>query len=96
MPIRFRDASTTVTVGGTSQLVFAANSSRRRLIVMNPTDATEALYVNFTSAASTSAAGSISLNPGGSIDLVGQDCTTEAVYVTAATAGHTFAAKEGY
>ena len=90
------DRSGTVTTGGTSQQIAAANSSRKFLLIENPSNATEVLYVNFTTAASTTAKNSIELNAGGSIQLnAGTYITTEAVNVTAVTTSHAFIAKEG-
>jgi hypothetical protein len=73
----------------------AANANRKVLFIANPPSATESLFINFTSAASTTALGSIELAAGGSyVDPPGF-VTLELVTVTAATAGHAFIAKEG-
>lgn len=89
------DRSGTVTTGGTSQVLAPANPGRRYLTIENPTTASEALYVNFTSAASTSVAGSISLAPGGSLTMSAATYVSqEVITVTAATATHAFTAKE--
>lgn len=96
MAITFKDHSGTITTGGTSQEAMPANTSRRLLLVQNHITETEPLSVNFGSgAASTSAAGSYTLDPGGSLFLAGVDCPTDAVNVTAATTGHKFTAKQG-
>lgn len=90
----FTDRSGTITVGGTSQQLAAANAARRYLIVQNPPTATENLYINFTTAASTGA-GSIGLIPGSAYTMESDFINTEAVTVIAATTGHVFTAKEG-
>jgi hypothetical protein len=92
------DRSGTVTAGGTSQTLAAINAARKYILIENPINAVngETLFINFTSAASTSAAGSIQIAPGGSINLnIGTYITTELITVTAATTGHAFIAKEG-
>jgi hypothetical protein len=86
----FFDLSGTVTTGGTSQVLRAANGQKARVLIANPTTATENLFVNTSSAASTSAAGSIPIAPGGALTLN----TAEAVNITAATTGHAFIAKD--
>jgi hypothetical protein len=89
------DRSGTVTTGGTSQQLAAANPGRKYLLIENPTTATEALYVNFTAAASTAGSSSISISPGGSLTMSAATYVSqEAVTVTATTTGHGFTAKE--
>jgi hypothetical protein len=89
------DRSGTVTTGGTSQQLAPANSNRKYLFIENPTTATEALYINFTSAASTAGNSSISISPGGSLTMTAATYVSqEAVTVTAATSAHGFTAKE--
>jgi hypothetical protein len=86
----FFDLSGTVTTGGTSQVLRAANGQKARVLIANPTTATENLFVNTSSSASTSAAGSIPIAPGGALTLN----TAEVVNITAATTGHAFIAKD--
>jgi hypothetical protein len=90
----FTNRSGTVATGGTSQTLAASNASRKRLIIQNPCSATESLFINFTTAASTSAGNSLELVPCGSYDTAGAPPTTEQVNVTAATTSHAFVAKE--
>lgn len=92
----YADHSSAVTVGGTSQTALSSNGSRKHAIIQNPCSASETLFVNLTSAASTSDGKSIELapcasfeTPAGTIPL-----TTEAITVTAATSSHKFIAKE--
>jgi hypothetical protein len=89
------DRSGTVATGGTSQALAASNASRKYLFIENPPSATENLFINFTSNASTSAAGSLSLTPGGVFIMESEFVSTEAVTVTAATTSHAYIAKEG-
>jgi hypothetical protein len=91
------DAATlTITVGGTSQQVFPFNSSRRLLLIQNPTTATEALFCNFGAAASLSLGSSFSLAAGQSIFFSQPNFVPKAsVNCTATTAAHAFTAKEG-
>jgi hypothetical protein len=106
-PGTWKDWSSSITVGGTSQLAVPANpvgadpGKRKRLIIMNPIDAAsqgigtaEKLLINFTSAASATVPGSISLAPGGSYDDNGSGVSGEAITVVAATTGHIYMAKE--
>lgn len=85
------DRSGTVTTGGTSQTLAAANPTRGAILITNPSTETEVLCINFTSVASCSTPGSILISPGGS--YVAR--TGELITVVAATTGHKFTAKEG-
>lgn len=96
----FTDRSGNITTGGTSQQLMAVNANRKYLIIVNPTVATENLYINFTSAATVAiaqatATSSIPIAPGGSYNLGFSEITTEAVNIIAATTAHAFIAKEG-
>jgi hypothetical protein len=84
------DRSGTITTGGTSQELVAANPGRGNITIYNLSTETEVLCVNVTSAASCTAAGSWHITPGGSITLT----TKEVINVVAATTGHKFTAKE--
>lgn len=89
------DRGTTITVGGTSQTLAAANATRRFLLIVNPPTETETLYVNFTSAAAANQT-SVPLSPGGSMLMQSPGLVSnELVTVVAATTGHTVACKEG-
>lgn len=87
------DRSGSITTGGTSQTLAPANPSRQYLFIQNPPNATENLYINFTSAASA-ASGSIGLVPGQSFVMETNFISTELVTVYAATAAHAYTAKE--
>lgn len=89
----YTSRSGTVTTGGTSQQIMAVNANRKSIIIENPIAATETLFFNFTSAASTTT-DSIGLAPGG-IYSPTNFISTEAINVTATTTGHAFVAKEG-
>lgn len=88
----FIDRSGAITTGGVSQLVAAANTDRRYLLIFNPSR-TESMWVNFTVDA-TQDQPSIEIPPLSSYELEGGMVTTEAIYVIAATTGHKFVCKE--
>lgn len=85
--------SSTITLGGTAQTLASANTTRCRLVIINPNDATESLWINFTTTAAA-ASPSIELQPGGSWTEMGPTCTGELISVYAASTGHAFTAKE--
>lgn len=89
------DRSGTITTGGTAQNAMAANSSRKYLLIRNPTTATAPLWFNFTTAAVVTGSPSIRLDPGDSFIMESGFVSTEAISVIAATTGHAFTAKEG-
>jgi hypothetical protein len=93
----YTDRSGTITTGGTSQAAAAVNHDRRALFIHNPSAETENLFVNFGDAASTTAAGSITIEPGGALMLnaPADFVPTQAINVVAATTGHKFTVKEG-
>jgi hypothetical protein len=84
--------SGSVTLGGTSQQVMAANATRKYLLFENIS--TEDMYINFTAAALADDA-SIKIVPNGSYILEDSFISTEAVNVVSATTGSKFVAKEG-
>lgn len=86
------DGSGSIATASTSQQVFAANVSRKYLLVQNTSAG--ALGINFTSAA-TLGVGSIQLAAGASFVMESAFVSTEAVTIIGATAGQTFTAKEG-
>lgn len=87
------DRSGTITTGGASQQLAAANPQRNYLLVQNPSTEVESLYVDFTADAAPGTA--IELLPGGSLELTPvQWVSLEKVTVYAATTGHVFVAKE--
>lgn len=89
------DKSGSVTAGGTAQDAVAANPVRLFLVIENPSDATEVLYVDFGKDASTTAKTSVELQAGGSM-FFDTACPTQRVSVTAVTTSHKFIVKEGY
>ena len=89
------DHSSTVATGGTSQTALPANPSRKYLFIQNPASQTESLFVNFTSAASTSDGKSFELVPGAVLQFdTSGFITRELMTVTAATNGHPYTCKE--
>ena len=91
--VTMTDRSGTITAGGTSQTLAAVNATRQRIIVQNPCNATESLYINFTGAATTNGT-SIELAACGSYDSGPGPVSTQSVTVIAATTGHAFMSKE--
>lgn len=94
------DKSGTISVGGTSQQLAAANASRRRLIIQNPCSSTtqgiataESLFINFVSVAAATGT-SFELTACGSFDMGSGPSSGEIVNVIAATTGHKYIAKE--
>ena len=82
--------SGTITSGGTSQELAAANTSRKYLFVQNVS--TGDLWVNFGTAAVTTQP-SIKLMPDASLTMTGF-VSTQAVNIIGATTGQAFTAKE--
>jgi hypothetical protein len=89
-PDSFIDLSGTVTLGGTSQTLAAANPGRQSIHITHSTAETEVLCVNTTSAASCTTAGTYVIAAGGSLCLN----TKEKITVVATTTGHKYTAKE--
>lgn len=97
----FTDRGGSITTGGTSQTLAAANTARRRIVIQNPCTTTgqniaaaESVFINFTSAASATAGTSFELAPCGSYDSGTGPVTTELITVVGATTSHKFVAKE--
>ncbi len=90
------DRGGTITSGGTSQTLAASNTSRKLLLVENPCNATEDLFIATAGAATVNGAGNYAdLGPCGSASLVVNGIViTGAVTVIAATTGHRFIATE--
>ena len=90
------DRGSTITTGGTDQILAAANALRKELIIQNPPTAIESLFINLGAAASLTSNNFAQLPPGASVSLsLGSGLIDqEAVHVIAATAGHVWFAKE--
>lgn len=86
------DGSGTISVGGTSQVVFAANPIRKYLIFQNQSSGD--LWINFGIAAVQSQP-SIRVFPGESFLMEGSHISTDSINVIGATTGQSFAAKQG-
>lgn len=86
------DGSGTITTGGTSQQVFAANASRRYLLIQNVSD-TDA-WVNFGTAAVANQPSLLLRANGGSIVFEGSFVPTGTVNIRGATTGKAYTAKE--
>lgn len=81
------DISGTITVGGTFQTAAASSGTRNNCTVQNPSSATESLKVKIGTMAQA-----FELAPGQAISaLNGNVVATDAITVTATTAGHIFA-----
>lgn len=94
------DRSGTIAVGGTAQQAMAANTSRKYLLLVNPSTAAEqgiataeTLWFNFTATA-VATQPSIPLEPGEKFLMEAGFVSTELVSIRAATTGHVFVAKE--
>lgn len=86
------DATTrTITTGGASQAVFAANSNRRYLLIQNQSDTD--MYINFGAVAAAGTT-SVKIIPGSSYQD-NQNPPTTTVTIVCATTGKAFAAKQG-
>jgi hypothetical protein len=81
------DASGTITLGGTPQLLFAANAARKRFIISNPSTATEVLQFAYGNTGHY-----INLSPGTTWDEADFSVSGDAIYVNAATTSHAFVA----
>lgn len=87
------DLGGTITAGGTQQTLAAANTSRKLLVVQNPSNAPsgESLFIAVAGNATVNGAGNYAeLVPGGSCTVYG----TSAVSIIGATTAHRFIATE--
>lgn len=96
IPVRGGDATGTrvvgtITTGGTSQQMIAAQPTRQDWQLQNPCDQTESLFWQYSNAASVSGHDSFELAPCGTAwpNIAER---TEAINITAATTGHPFVA----
>lgn len=87
----FTDGSTTITLGGTSQQIFAANATRKYLIIQNISDTD--MNVNFGSAATTSTM--LLPSMGSSFVMEANFISNQTVNIICATTGKAFVAKQG-
>lgn len=91
-----------IIAGGTSQLLFGAAASRRRIIVYNPAtnvgqgivSSPEILWINFGAPAAPDNGTSFEILPGGVFDSGQGPVTNQAINIVAATTGHQFVAKQ--
>jgi hypothetical protein len=83
--------SGTITVGGTAQNAAASNASRKTWTLKNPGAATETLYFDVTTTATTA---SLDLAPGAAFTWPADTVNTTAISVLGATTGHAFAMVE--
>ena len=88
------DVSGTIAVGGTAQVLVAANPARKYLCVQNPVTAIETLRVCPDAIATTT--NSYELVAGGSLEMTDAGfVSTGAISILAATSAHAFVAKWG-
>lgn len=86
------DGGGTITTGGTSQVVFAANESRRSFEFQNTSDTV--MYLDFGQAATNTLTKSYTIAPGGFYVHPSNLCYTTSITVLCATTGKTFTAKQ--
>lgn len=91
-PGTLTDRSGTITLGGTSQTLMAANASRKYLLVQNVS--TGDLWFNFGVAAVINQP-SIRLSTGDSFVMESNFISTQAINIIGATTGQAFSSKEG-
>jgi hypothetical protein len=84
------DGSGTITAGGTVQALFPANAARKRLIISNPSSATEVLQFCY----GISTAGRIDLPPGTTWNEAEMSTSGDEIFIVAATTAHAFTAYE--
>jgi hypothetical protein len=85
------DASGSIAAGGTSQQIFAGNTTRSWLIIQNISSAV--LYINFGAAAVVDS-NSIKLNANAFYESPAQFCPSGIVTIIGATTGQKFVAKQ--
>lgn len=87
------DGGGTITTGGTSQVIFAANENRRSFEFQNTSDTV--MYLDFGQAATSTLTKSFTVTAGGFYSHVSNFPYTTSVTVLCATTGKTFVAKQG-
>ena len=95
MPIptgTFTDRSGTIAAANVSQPLAPWNGSRQYFVFQNTS--TQPLYLNYTSPASTTSAGSFAIQPGQFFTSDTQAISQEAINIAGGTVGQTWAAKE--
>lgn len=92
MAVTPSDCGGTITAGGTAQNAAATDASRKTMLIENPTNATEQLYVAVAGAATVGGAGNFAdLSPGGSTNMTFNGTVIQtAVSVNATTTAHRF------
>jgi hypothetical protein len=91
--VALTDRSGTVTAGGAAQNACAANTSRKLLIVSNPSDTLTFTFRTDATATATGTAGSIAVGPGGGY-IFDKVVPSGAVSIYGATTGQPFTVKE--
>jgi len=84
------DGSGTITTGGVPQSLFAIKANRKRLLICNPSTATEVLQFCY----GTNTAGRIDLPPGTSWNEADVAVSGDQIWIVAATTSHAFVAYE--
>jgi glutamate 5-kinase len=84
--------SGTITSGGTSQQLAAANTSRKYLLVQNVS--TGDLWISFGATAATTSQPSIKLQTNGSLVMEDNFVTTQAINIIGSTTGQPYTAYE--
>jgi len=87
------DGGGTITTGGTSQVIFAANESRRSFEFQNTSDTV--MYLDFGQAATSTGTKSFVIQPGGYYGHPVNFPYTTSITVLCATTGKTYVAKQG-
>lgn len=87
--VRLRDASGTLTTGGTAQVVLTVDPGRKFLLLQNR-HASDTLYGSFTGTAAAGSPSSFSLGPGGALDFENASCTGQALSLVAINNGHPY------
>lgn len=96
----YTSKNASITLGGTAQVLIAANTSRKKVYIQNPCTATgegiaavESIYISFTGSAGVNNGTSIEILACGSYETEGV-VSTQAISVNAATTGHKIVAGE--
>lgn len=92
---QYANRSTTITAGGTAQILVPENSNRKRVFIQNPSAEVESLWIDFAATAVADSP-SIELPPGSTFDTGSDPAGMSYQYVSAyaATTGHKIVCKE--